>query len=58
MVAIPDLPAPDTTLNLDLPRYEGVYGRPDARYEVSAEDGQLYLTPVLDPMRAEFLQAG
>ncbi|MCZ1010720.1 serine hydrolase domain-containing protein [Streptomyces lydicus] len=56
MVTIPDLHAPDSTLNLDLPRYEGVYERPGARYEVSAEDGKLYLTLVLDPMHAEFLQ--
>jgi CubicO group peptidase (beta-lactamase class C family) len=56
MVTIPDLPAPDTMLNLDLSRYEGVYERPGARYEVSAEGGQLYLTLVLDPMQAEFLQ--
>lgn len=55
-VTIPDLPAPDTTLDLDLSRYEGVYERPGARYEVSAEGGKLYLTLVLDPMHAEFLQ--
>lgn len=55
-VTIPDLPAPDTTLNLDLSKYEGVYGRPGARYEVSVEGGKLYLTLVLDPMQAEFLR--
>ncbi|WP_158886021.1 serine hydrolase domain-containing protein [Amycolatopsis anabasis] len=55
-VTIPDLPAPDPALNLDLSRYEGVYERPGARYEVSAEDGKLSLTLVLDPMQAEFLQ--
>lgn len=55
-VIIPDLPTPDTTLNLDPSRYEGVYERPGARYEVSAEGGKLYLTLVLDPMQAEFLQ--
>ncbi|MFF3763901.1 serine hydrolase domain-containing protein [Streptomyces sp. NPDC001922] len=55
MVTIPDLPAPDTTLDLDLSRYEGVYGRPGARYEVSAEGGELHLTLVLDPMQAAFL---
>ncbi|WP_413105141.1 serine hydrolase [Streptomyces sp. Inha503] len=53
---IPDPPAPDAVLNLDLPRYEGVYERPGARYEVSAEGGKLYLTLVLDPMQAAFLQ--
>ncbi len=55
-VTIPDLPAPDAALNLDLSRYEGVYERPGARYEVSAEGGKLTLTLVLDPMQAEFLQ--
>ncbi len=55
-VTIPDLPAPDTTLNLDLSRYVGVYERPGARYEVSAEGGKLHLTLVLDPMQAEFLR--
>ncbi|RSM67673.1 serine hydrolase [Actinoplanes sp. ATCC 53533] len=55
-VTIPDLPAPDPALRLDLSRYEGVYERPGARYEVSAEGGRPYLTLVLDPMRAEFLQ--
>lgn len=55
-VTIPDLPAPDPTLNLDLSSYVGVYERPGARYEVSAEDGKLYLTLVIDPMQAAFLQ--
>jgi CubicO group peptidase (beta-lactamase class C family) len=55
-VTIPDLPAPDTSLNLDLSRYEGVYECLGARYEVSAEGGKLSLTLVLDPMQAEFLQ--
>lgn len=55
-IAVPDLPAPDPTLNLDLSRYEGVYERPGTRYEVSAGDGKLYLTQFLDPMRAEFLR--
>jgi CubicO group peptidase (beta-lactamase class C family) len=54
-VTIPELPAPDTKLNLDLARYVGVYERPGARHEVSAEGGKLYLTLVLDPMQAEFL---
>jgi CubicO group peptidase (beta-lactamase class C family) len=53
---IPDLPAPDATLNLDLSRYEGVYERPGTRYEVSAEGGKLCLTLALDPMQAAFLQ--
>ena len=55
-VTIPELPAPDPTLNLDLSRYTGVYERPGARYEVSAEGGRLCLTMVLDPMQAEFLR--
>lgn len=55
VVTIPDLPKPDPGLNLDLSRYEGVYERPDSRYEVSAEAGILHLTLTLDPMTAEFL---
>ncbi|MEU5609304.1 serine hydrolase domain-containing protein [Streptomyces sparsogenes] len=55
-VTVPDLPAPDPALNLDPTGYQGVYGRPGARYEVSADGGRLYLTLVLDPMQAEFLQ--
>ena len=55
-VTVPDLPAPDPALSLDLSRYEGVYERPGARYEVSSEGGRLYLTLTLDPMQAEFLQ--
>jgi CubicO group peptidase (beta-lactamase class C family) len=55
-VTIPPLPTPDPTLTPDLSNYEGVYERPDARYEVSAEGGKLYLTLDLDPMHAEFLQ--
>ncbi|GII91538.1 serine hydrolase domain-containing protein [Sinosporangium siamense] len=54
-VTIPDLPTPDTTLNLDLSRYEGVYGSLGAQYEVSAEGGQLYLTLAVDPMQAHVL---
>jgi CubicO group peptidase (beta-lactamase class C family) len=56
VVTIPDLPAPDPTLNLELSRYEGVYERPGARHEVSAHGGKLHLTLFLDPMQAEFLQ--
>ncbi|MFL6125404.1 serine hydrolase [Actinophytocola sp.] len=55
-VTIPDLPTPDATLTLDPARYVGVYERPGTRYEVSTEGGKLYLTLVLDPMQAEFLQ--
>ncbi|MBP2330183.1 CubicO group peptidase (beta-lactamase class C family) [Kibdelosporangium banguiense] len=55
MVTIPGLPKPDPGLNLDLSRYEGVYERPGARYEVAAEAGKLCLTFVIDPMQAEFL---
>jgi CubicO group peptidase (beta-lactamase class C family) len=56
-VTIPDLPAPDATLHLDLSRYEGVYGRPGGpEYEVSAEGGRLNLTLVLDPVQAAVLQ--
>ncbi|ADJ46691.1 beta-lactamase class C [Amycolatopsis mediterranei S699] len=52
---VPELPEPDPALKLDLPRYEGVYERPGARYEVSAEGGTLHLTLDVDPMQAEFL---
>jgi CubicO group peptidase (beta-lactamase class C family) len=52
---IPDLPQPDRTVDLDLSRYEGVYGRPGTRYEVAAEGGKLHLTLTLDPMQAQFL---
>ncbi|MFI6599491.1 serine hydrolase [Nonomuraea sp. NPDC050536] len=55
-VTIPDLPHPDPTLNLDPSRYEGVYERPGARYEVTAEDGRLHLTLVMNPMQARFLR--
>lgn len=55
-VTVPDLPKPDLTLKLDLSRYEGVYERPGARYEVEAEDGKLFLTFVLNPLQAQFLE--
>lgn len=55
-VTIPDLPVPDPTLNLDPAGYVGVYERPDTRFEVSSEDGKLYLTLFLDPTHAEFLR--
>jgi CubicO group peptidase (beta-lactamase class C family) len=54
-VTIPDLPAPDRTLRLDLSRYAGVYGRMGTRYEVAAQDGRLHLTVAVDPMTAQFL---
>lgn len=54
-VTIPDEPEPDLTLKLDLSRYEGVYERPGARYEVEAEGGKLFLTFVLNPLQAHFL---
>jgi CubicO group peptidase (beta-lactamase class C family) len=54
-VTIPDLPKPDPALKLDLPRYEGAYERPGARYEIEAEDGKLSLTFVLNPLQAQFL---
>ncbi|WP_410597612.1 serine hydrolase domain-containing protein [Amycolatopsis sp. lyj-23] len=52
---VPGLPEPDPARQLDLPRYEGVYERPGARYEVSAEDGRLHLTLDVDPVQAAFL---
>ncbi|MEV7095229.1 serine hydrolase domain-containing protein [Amycolatopsis sp. NPDC051045] len=54
-VTPPELPTPEPALELDLSRYEGVYERPGARYEVSAGDGTLCLTLDLDPMQAAFL---
>jgi CubicO group peptidase (beta-lactamase class C family) len=54
-VTIPDLPKPDPTLSLDLSRYEGVYERPGARYEVEAEGGKLSLTFVLNRLQAHVL---
>jgi CubicO group peptidase (beta-lactamase class C family) len=54
--AIPDLPAPDPALKLRLPAYEGVYGRPGTRYEVTARDRNLHLTVFLNPMHAQFLR--
>ncbi|MGP4102998.1 serine hydrolase [Nonomuraea sp. KM90] len=54
-VTIPELPEPDPAPALDLSRYEGVYERPGARYEVSADGGRLSLTFVLDPWQASFL---
>ncbi|MEV4175999.1 serine hydrolase [Nonomuraea sp. NPDC049709] len=54
-VTIPELPKPDPARALDLSRYEGVYERPGARYEVSADGGRLWLTFVLDPWQASFL---
>jgi CubicO group peptidase (beta-lactamase class C family) len=51
----PELPKPDPALKLDLPRYEGVYERPGARYEVTADGGALHLTLDLDPMQAQVL---
>lgn len=53
---VPELPEPDMTLTLDPARYVGVYERADVRYEVSADDGGLRLTFVLDPMHAEVLR--
>ncbi|OLF18462.1 serine hydrolase domain-containing protein [Actinophytocola xanthii] len=52
---VPDLPEPDPTLRLDPSRYEGVYERPGTRLEVTARDGNLFLTHTLDPVHAQFL---
>jgi len=54
-VTIPNLPKPDPTLKLDLSKYEGIYERLGARYEVEAEGGKLYLTFFLNPMHAQVL---
>lgn len=55
-VTIPDLPAPDPALRLDVSRYTGTYARPGTHYEVTAADERLFLTLFLDPMQARFLQ--
>ena len=49
---VPDLPQPDPRLSLDVARYEGVYERPGARYEVRAIGSALELTFVRDPWQA------
>ncbi|MFE0154710.1 serine hydrolase [Nonomuraea sp. NPDC059007] len=54
-VTIPALPAPVPDLKLDLSRYDGVYERPDVRYEVKAEGEKLFMTLFLNPMEAAFL---
>ncbi len=51
-VTIPDLPQPDPALSLDVGRYEGVYERPGARFEVQARGTALDLTFVRDPWQA------
>jgi CubicO group peptidase (beta-lactamase class C family) len=51
-VTIPDLPKPDPARRIDMSRYEGVFARPEARFEVTTEAGKLFLTVVTDPMRA------
>jgi CubicO group peptidase (beta-lactamase class C family) len=51
-VTMPDLPQPDPALSLDVARYEGVYERPGARYEVRARGTTLSLTFVQDPWKA------
>jgi hypothetical protein len=56
LATVPDLPAPDPTLTLDPARYVGSYGRPGTGYEVSAEDGKLYLTFAVDPVHAAVLR--
>lgn len=52
---VPELPQPDPDLVLDPSRYEGVYERPGARFEVRARDGGLGLTVFVDPEQAAFL---
>jgi CubicO group peptidase (beta-lactamase class C family) len=52
-VAIPPLPEPDLTLQLDPARYVGVYERPGNRFEVTADRGRLRLDVDVDPFQAE-----
>jgi hypothetical protein len=54
-VTIPDLPKPNSTLKLDLSKYEGAYERPGARYEIEAKDEKLSLNFVLNPFQAHVL---
>lgn len=55
LVTIPPLPEPDPGIALDPSRYVGVYERPGATFQVTADDGRLELTVDLDPMHAEFM---
>ncbi|PZG46995.1 serine hydrolase [Spongiactinospora gelatinilytica] len=54
-VTIPGLPKPVPGGRIDLSAYVGVYERPGTRYEVTAEDGRLYLTFAMNAMEARFL---
>ncbi|QYC42000.1 D-alanyl-D-alanine carboxypeptidase precursor [Nonomuraea coxensis DSM 45129] len=54
-VTVPGLPEPDPALVLDLSRYEGVYERPGARFEVTSEGGTLHLGSTLNPVEARLL---
>ena len=55
VLTIPELPQPDLALRLLPSRYVGVYQRLGVRYEVTAADGRLLLTHVLDPFQAKVL---
>jgi hypothetical protein len=56
-VTIPDLPAPNRSLELDLSRYEGLYERPGGnRYAVAAVGDHLVVTTHFDPMRASVMR--
>lgn len=55
VATVPDLPAPDPAVRLDVDRYTGVYERPGTTFEVTATGGDLHLTMALDPTHAEFL---
>jgi CubicO group peptidase (beta-lactamase class C family) len=54
-VTIPHLPESDTTMRLDVFKYEGAYGRPGTRYEITCKGENLTLAFVLDPMHARVL---
>jgi CubicO group peptidase (beta-lactamase class C family) len=53
--AIPEPPRPDPALRLDPSRYVGRYQRPGAGFEVTAEEGRLFLVQQRDPVHARFL---
>lgn len=54
-VTIPPLPDTSPTLVLDHARYLGVYERPGARFEVTADGDRLRLSVDVDPLQADIM---
>ncbi|MFB7251983.1 serine hydrolase [Microbacterium sp. NPDC056234] len=52
---MPSPPQPDPDLVLEPDRYVGVYERPGARFEVTAEGGRLRLSLDVDPFQASIM---